>query len=153
MAYKLSKRSLSRLEGVHADLVKVVTTAIEITQVDFTVLEGLRTVARQRQLVASGASQTMNSRHITGHAVDLGAFVGGQVRWDWALYYKIGEAMRIAAIETGVPIVWGAAWHDELNNFDNAEEGSDAYVSLRRSQGRRPFMDGPHYELARRVYP
>lgn len=153
MGFKLSKTSLRRLEGVHGDLVKVVQTAIEVTQVDFTVLEGLRTVARQRKLVASGASQTMNSRHITGHAVDLGAYVDGGVRWDWPLYYKIGEAMRIAAIEHNVPIIWGAAWHEELNNFDNAEDGSDEYVALRRSQGRRPFMDGPHFELSRKKYP
>jgi peptidoglycan LD-endopeptidase CwlK len=153
MGFKLSKTSLKRLEGVHADLVRVVNTAIEITSVDFTVLEGVRTLARQRQLVASGASQTLNSRHITGHAVDLGAFLNGSVRWDWPLYFKIGEAMRIAAIECDVSIVWGAAWHDTLNNFDNAETGSDAYVDLRRAQGRRPFMDGPHFELARSAYP
>jgi peptidoglycan LD-endopeptidase CwlK len=153
MAFKLSKTSLKRLEGVHADLVRVVDVAIQITSVDFTVLEGVRTLARQRQLVASGASQTLNSRHITGHAVDLGAVVGGSVRWDWPLYYKIGEAMRVAAIECHVPINWGAAWHSNLNKFDSAEAASDAYVDLRRSQGRRPFMDGPHFELSRCLYP
>ena len=83
MAYQLSKKSLSKLEGVHDDLVRVVKRAIEITQVDFTVLEGVRSKARQAQLVASGASKTMDGRHLTGHAVDLAAYVAGSPRWDW----------------------------------------------------------------------
>jgi peptidoglycan L-alanyl-D-glutamate endopeptidase CwlK len=111
---------------VHADLVKVVERAIEVTTVDFVVLEGLRTPERQKILVESGASQTLNSRHITGHAVDLGAWVDGEVRWDWPLYHKIASAMKEAANELGVPIVCGADW--------------------------RKFPDGPHFELDRRVY-
>lgn len=93
MSFSLGARSESRLEGVHADLVRVVRRAIAITPVDFTVLEGVRTVARQRQLVDAGASRTMNSRHLTGHAVDLGAIVAGKVRWDWPLYHQIAKAM------------------------------------------------------------
>jgi peptidoglycan L-alanyl-D-glutamate endopeptidase CwlK len=127
MSYQLGKRSLARLEGVHPDLVKVVKRAIEITEVDFTVLEGVRTVSRQRQLVKSGASKTMNSRHLTGHAVDLGAWVGGKVRWDWPLYYKIAAAMKQAAKELGQPIEWGGDW--------------------------RSFKDGPHWQLPWREYP
>jgi peptidoglycan L-alanyl-D-glutamate endopeptidase CwlK len=125
--YKLGPRSQSRLKGVHPDLVKVVERAIEITTVDFTVLEGLRTPERQKRLMESGASQTLNSRHITGHAVDLGAWIEDEVRWDWPLYHKIAAAMKEAAKELNIAIVWGGDWSR--------------------------FKDGPHYELDRRKYP
>ena len=125
--FKLGPRSKMRLEGVHPDLVRVVDRAIEISTVDFTVLEGLRTPERQKTLLESGASQTMNSRHITGHAVDLGAWVDSQVDWSWPLYHKIATAMKTAAKELGVSIVWGGDW--------------------------RNFKDGPHFELDRKVYP
>lgn len=124
--FKLGKRSIERLQGVHPDLVRVVERAIELSTVDFTVLEGLRTPERQQALVASGASQTLNSRHITGHAVDLGAWVDNQVDWSWPLYAKIANAMKAAANELGVAIVWGGDW--------------------------RTFKDGPHFELDRRYY-
>lgn len=125
--FVLSKKSLDRLTGVHPDLVRVVKRAIEITTVDFAVLEGVRSKARQEQLVKAGASQTMNSRHITGHAVDLGAYVSGSVRWDWPLYYKIADAVKQAAAELGVPIEWGGDW--------------------------RKFKDGPHFQLPHKEYP
>lgn len=125
--FVLSKRSRDRLTGVHPDLVEVVKLALDKSTVDFTVLEGVRSKTRQAQLVANGASQTMNSRHLTGHAVDLGAYVGGTVRWDWPLYHKIAEAMKAAAAELNVPIVWGGDW--------------------------RTFKDGPHFELRRKEYP
>lgn len=125
--YKLGQRSKLRLKGVHPDLVKVVEHAIDISTVDFTVLEGLRTPERQKLLRDSGASQTLNSRHITGHAVDIGAFIDGEVRWDWPLYHKIAAAMKQAAKELNVAIVWGGDW--------------------------RSFKDGPHFELDRRKYP
>ncbi|MEM5429408.1 M15 family metallopeptidase [Cupriavidus oxalaticus] len=124
---ELNQRSLDRLVGVHADLVKVVRRAAEISAVVFIVTEGRRTRERQAQLLAKGASQTLNSRHITGHAVDLAAVVDGEVRWDWPLYYKIAAAMKQAATETGVAIVWGGDW--------------------------RTFKDGPHFELDRKAYP
>jgi peptidoglycan LD-endopeptidase CwlK len=125
--FKLGTRSRSRLKGVHADLVRTVERAIEITQVDFTVLEGMRGVARQKELVLAGASQTMNSRHLTGHAVDLGALVGGKVRWDWPLYHLIADAMKRAASDLGVPLEWGGDW--------------------------KSFKDGPHFQLPRKLYP
>lgn len=125
--FVLSKKSLDRLTGVHPDLVRVVKRAIEITTVDFAVLEGVRSKARQEQLVKAGASQTMNSRHITGHAVDLGAYVSGSVRWDWPLYSKIADAVKQAAAELGVPIEWGGDW--------------------------RTFKDGPHFQLPHKEYP
>lgn len=127
MAFVLSKRSLQRLDGLHPDLVKVVKRAIEITAVDFTVLEGIRPHARQVELVKSGASTTMNSRHLTGHAVDLGAYVAGEVRWDWPLYHRIAAAVKQAAAELKVPIEWGGDW--------------------------RSFKDGPHFQLPFASYP
>ncbi|WP_341304737.1 M15 family metallopeptidase [Pseudomonas sp. TMP25] len=127
MAYKLSRRSLERMQRVHPDLVRVVMRAIEITEVDFGVTEGVRTIEKQREYVAKGASKTMNSRHLTGHAVDLVAYIGADVRWDWPLYHKIAAAMKAAAKELGVPIIWGGDW--------------------------RTFKDGPHFELDRKVYP
>ncbi len=124
---QLNVRSEKNLVGVHPDLVKVVRRASEITTVDFLVTEGLRTLERQKELVAKGASQTMNSRHLTGHAVDLAAVIGTEVRWDWPLYDKLAVAMKAAASELGVPIVWGGDW--------------------------KSFKDGPHFELDRKSYP
>ena len=127
MSFTLGKRSRKRLEGVHPDLVRVVERAIRNTEIDFTVLEGMRTVARQRKLVAAGASKTMNSRHLTGHAVDLGAYVDRTVRWDWPLYHKIAPAVKAAAEAEDVPIEWGGDW--------------------------RSFPDGPHWQLPWPQYP
>lgn len=127
MTFRLSSRSLAKLEGVHPDLVRVVHRAITLTPVDFGITEGLRTKERQRQLVAQGASRTMNSRHLTGHAVDVVAYVGGEVRWDWPLYPRIAKAFREAARIEGVKIVWGGDWPR--------------------------LRDGPHFELDRSVYP
>lgn len=125
MGFKLSEKSVHRLEGVHDDLVRVVKKAIQITTVDFTVLEGLRTIERQKELFDHGASQTMNSRHLTGKAVDLGAIIAGKISWEPRIYDRIANAMLQAAAELQVPIVWGGSWksfkdlvHFELNrNF------------------------------------
>lgn len=127
MGFSLGRTSRQRLVGVHPDLVKVIERAIEITPVDFTVLEGLRTVARQKRLVASGASKTMRSRHLTGHAVDIAPLEGGKVSWAWPLYYQLAPAVKRAAAEVGVPIEWGGDW--------------------------RSFKDGPHWQLPWRKYP
>lgn len=127
MTFTLSKASRAKLVGVDPALVAVVERAIEITPVDFRITEGLRTVTRQKQLFAAGASKTMNSRHLTGHAVDVVALVGGQVRWDWPLYPKIAAAFKQAALELDTPIVWGGDW--------------------------TTLKDGPHFELDRKRYP
>lgn len=127
MTFKLGPASLLRLQGVHPDLVKIVERAIELTEIDFTVLEGLRTKERQAELMKAGATTTMNSRHLTGHAVDLGALVGGKVRWDWPLYYKIADAMKAASAELGIPVEWGGDW--------------------------KKFKDGPHWQLPHKEYP
>ena len=110
MTFKLSQRSLDRMKGVDERLVNVVKRAIELSEVDFMVTEGLRTVERQKQLVAAGASQTMKSKHIEGKAVDLAAVLDGKVRWDYALYPKINVAMQKAAEILNTPITWGGSW-------------------------------------------
>jgi len=143
MSIVLGQRSLSRLEGVHPDLVRVVKKAAAMSDLDFTVLEGLRTMERQRQLMANGATRTLNSRHLTGHAVDLGAMMGGAVRWDWGLYLKLAEIMRAASIAEKVPIRWGGTW-----KLLSAIEGPITAKNLSRS-----FPDGPHFELPRANYP
>ena len=149
MGYKLSKRSLSRLEGVNESLITVVKYAIGVTKQDFSVICGLRTIEEQRALVAKGASQTMKSKHIDGNAVDLMAYCDGGGRWELNLYDEIADAMKEAAKECGVKIRWGAAWHiDDFGAYEGtAEEAMNEYVDLRRSQGRRPFIDAPHFEL------
>jgi peptidoglycan L-alanyl-D-glutamate endopeptidase CwlK len=149
MAFKLSNRSLSKLEGVHDDMVRVVSRAIELTEVDFGVIQGLRTLEEQEALVAKGASQTMKSKHLDGLAVDLMAYVGGRGVWELNVYDEVADAMKTAAIEEGVAIRWVAAWHiDDIREWDGSmEDAMNAYVDLRRSQGRRPFIDAPHFEL------
>lgn len=143
MAIILGARSLSRLEGVHPDLVRVVKKAAAMSDLDFTVLEGLRTMDRQKELMKQGATKTMNSRHLTGHAVDLGALVKGEVRWDWSLYLKLAEVMRAASLAEKVPIRWGGTW-----KLLSALSGPITAKNLSRS-----FPDGPHFELPRTSYP
>lgn len=130
--FALSRKSQAKLGGVHPDLVKVVKRAIEITPVDFGITEGLRSVTRQKELVAAGKSMTMNSRHLTGHAVDVVAYKDGKVSWDFGLYERIADAMFEAAKEYDITIVWGGLFKDKNGN---------------------PWPDGPHFELHRGKYP
>lgn len=123
----LSVRSEKNLVGIHPDLDKVVRKAEELSELEFIVTEGLRSKERQEQLVKAGASKTMNSRHLTGHAVDLAIVVGGEVRWDWPLYSKLSNSMKEAAKQVGVPIEWGGDWTS--------------------------FKDGPHFQLPFKEYP
>lgn len=148
MTYKLGNRSKERLEGVDERLQAVVRSAIGRSSQDFSVICGLRTIEEQRKLVAKGASQTMKSKHIDGLAVDLAAYENG-IRWELNLYDEIADAMREAAKDCGVKIRWGAAWHiDDFGAYDGtAEEAMNEYIDLRRSQGRRPFIDAPHFEI------
>ena len=147
--FQLSQRSLDRLEGVKPELVEVVKRAIELTTVDFGVIEGLRTEEQQKALVEKGASQTMKSKHLTGDAVDLMAYVGGRGCWELNVYDEIADAVKTAAIELGVGVRWGAAWTvSNLREWEGtAEEAMNSYVDTRRSEGRRPFIDAPHFEL------
>ena len=127
MARKWSNASLSKLQGIHPDLRRVMDRALQEAAIDFRVLEGLRTLVRQKQLVASGASQTLRSRHLTGHAVDIAPLVGGKVSWDWPLYHRLAPAVKLAAQAEGVAIEWGGDW--------------------------RGFPDGPHWQLSWAAYP
>lgn len=128
-------RSRKALTGVHPDLVKVMEVALERSPVKFVVTEGLRTVERQRQLFARGATKTMNSRHITGHAVDIVPYIDRDgdgnvwedIAYDWPLYHKVAPVIKQVAKELNIAITWGGDW--------------------------RTFKDGPHFELNWKVYP
>lgn len=147
--FKLSRRSLDRLEGVDERLVSVVKFAIHATKTDFGVIQGMRTLEQQKELVAKGASQTMKSKHLDGLAVDLMAYINGRGSWELNLYDDLADAMKEGAEMAGVAVRWGAAWHiDDIRDWKRSmEEAMNDYIDLRRSQGRRPFIDGPHFEL------
>ena len=149
----ISARCELRLAGVHPDLVRVVRRAAEGGAL-FRVVEGVRSLERQRDLVASGASQTMVSRHLTGHAVDLAPAVDGAVSWDWKHFFPLADAIADAARKEGVPLIWGGAWGRLVQYWPQggAKAAQSAYVSERRAAGRRPFLDGPHFELPVAVY-
>lgn len=152
--FTLGTRSQAELKGVHADLVAVVKRAIQLTVQDFAVHDGIRTVAEQQQLIAAGASQTMDSRHLSGHAVDLVPYVNGKLRWEWDPIYVIADAVRMAAREKGIPLRWGGAWDvDFTASDDTPEDLVAAYVARRKKLGLRAFIDGPHYELPKAFYP
>ena len=149
MAFKLSSRSEAKLEGLDPRLVAVVKSAIHKTKIDFGVICGMRTTEEQKALVAKGASQTMKSKHLQGYAVDLMAYIGSRASWELNLYDDLADAMAEAAREVDVPIRWGAAWHiSNIAQFEGTmEDAMNEYVDTRRTQGRRPFIDGPHFEL------
>lgn len=157
----LQPRDRQRLAGVHPALVGVVEEARSICP--FVVVEGLRTHARQAQLVQAGASRTLRSRHITGHAVDLAPWLdtdrdghpdAGEVRWDWPLVIQVADAMRAAALRRGVALVWGAVWDRELGQIAGPlDEAMEAYAARMRARGRQPFLDGPHFELCPVAFP
>jgi len=137
------------MDGVDDKLVAVVKHAITATKTDFGVIQGLRTIEMQKALVAKGASQTMKSKHLDGLAVDLMAYIGGRGSWELNLYDDLADAMAEGANAVGCKIRWGAAWHiDSIGQYKGTmEEAMNEYIDLRRSQGRRPFIDGPHFEL------
>ena len=126
MTFEFSVRSRDRMQGLHPDIVAVMELAIQRTPIDFTVLEGMRTVERQRALVARGASKTMNSRHLTGHAIDIAPLLNGKVSWDWPLYHQLAPVIKQAARDLGVSLEWGGDWKN--------------------------FKDGPHWQLSWGVY-
>jgi peptidoglycan LD-endopeptidase CwlK len=149
MTFKLSERSLGNLKGVDVRLQKVVNHAIGETKIDFGVICGLRTIEEQRELVAKGASQTLKSKHLDGEAVDLMAYIGSRGSWELNLYDDIADAMREGAERVNMPIRWGAAWHiNDIRDWKGTmEEAMNEYIDLRRKQGRRPFIDAPHFEI------
>ena len=140
--FVLSERSLKNLDGVKDDLVRVVKRAIEISDTDFAVIEGLRTRERQAYLVKKGASKTMNSKHLTGDAVDIAPIVDGKISWDFEHYYALASVMAKAATELGVNVRWGGAWTTITSKTGTPQEWVKAY----RAGGGR-FLDGPHFEL------
>lgn len=127
MTHRFGLRSQSNLIGVHPDLIAIAFKALELSPVDFAITEGVRTVSRQRELFAQHKSQTLDSRHITGHAIDVAAIRDGKITWNWAEYETIANAFKSAAMELGIPLVWGGDW--------------------------KTFKDGPHFELSRKQYP
>jgi peptidoglycan L-alanyl-D-glutamate endopeptidase CwlK len=127
MTFALSQRSKDRLKGVHPDLVKVIEEAIKESPLDFSISEGLRTKERQKVLFDSGKSQTMNSRHITGHAIDFAVIKDGEVTWDFKYYQLVADHIKEVAKKLDVPVIWGGDW--------------------------KSFRDGPHVELNRSKYP
>jgi len=149
MSFRLSDRSLSMLQGVDEQLVATVKLAILLTKTDFGVICGIRTMDEQRALFEKGASKTMRSKHLDGKAVDLMAYIGSRGSWELNLYDDIADAMKQAATETGAVLRWGAAWHvPDIRKYDGTmEDAMNGYVDLRRSQGKRPFIDGPHFEI------
>lgn len=149
MSFTLSSRSMGKLEGVKPELIQVVQDAIALTSVDFGVIQGLRTEAEQAELVAKGASQTMKSKHLTGDAVDLMGYLGGKGSWELTIYDEVADAMKAAAIKNDVGIRWGAAWTiSDIREWSGTmEEAMNSYIDERRGQGRRPFIDAPHFEL------
>lgn len=124
-----SERSLKSMKGIHPDLRRVMDRALQQSPIDFVVIEGLRTRERQAELVKAGKSRTMNSRHLTGHAVDLMPINPntGRGSFEWADYHVLAPAVKAAAHAEGVPLVWGGDWTS--------------------------FRDGPHFELERHAYP
>jgi peptidoglycan L-alanyl-D-glutamate endopeptidase CwlK len=150
MSFRLSERSLSNLQGVDEQLVATVKLAILLTKTDFGVICGIRTMEEQRALVAKGASKTMRSKHLDGKAVDMMAYIGSRGSWELNLYDDLADAMKQAATDTGAVLRWGAAWHvPDIRKYDGTmEDAMNGYVDLRRSQGKRPFIDGPHFEIA-----
>ena len=149
MTFKLSSRSEDKLKGLDPRLIAVVKLAIHKSQIDFGVICGMRTLEEQKALVAKGASQTMKSKHLQGYAVDLMAYIGSRASWELNLYDDIADAMAEAAREVDVPIRWGAAWNiSNVAQFQGTmEDAMNEYIDTRRTQNRRPFIDGPHFEL------
>lgn len=156
--------SRAKLIGVHEDLARVVVRGCELVDGGLLVRanEGLRTLARQTQLVASGASRTMHSRHLTGHAVDLLPLMDldkdGKVEltemYNWPLSFKVANAMRLAAIELGIPVVWGGCFDRLMSSYRNPQAASADYVQRHIKAGNpSPFVDGPHFQLDEKAYP
>jgi peptidoglycan LD-endopeptidase CwlK len=142
MTFKLSQRSLNNLKGVDERLQEVVHYAIGVSKIDFGVICGLRTVEEQKALVAKGASKTMNSKHLTGDAVDLMAFISGRGSWELNLYDEIADAMREGGEKVGINLRWGAAWHKPLTGWNGTAEAlMNEYIDL-APQPRKTAVSG-----------
>lgn len=162
MSVVLSAAAIAKLDGAHPALAALVKKAAQVCTVPFTVGEVTRTIERQKQLVAAGASTTMNSRHIPSkdgksRAVDLTALVGGQPSWDWTLYYHIAEAMREASIALITPLEWGGVWDKQMREYADPQAENAAYILRQRAKNPDPkhkiFVDGPHFQLPWKDFP
>ncbi|MCS3505459.1 M15 family metallopeptidase [Achromobacter sp. JUb104] len=152
--FVLSAGSKKELLRVHEALVSIVEKAVQLSVQEFAVHDGIRTIAEQQQMVQRGASQTLDSRHVSGHAVDLVPYINGKLRWEWPPIYLIADAMRIGAQELKIPLRWGGAWDVDFTNSTELPEDLVAnYVARRKKQGLSAFIDGPHFELQRSQYP
>lgn len=144
--YRFSQRSIDRLNGVHPELILVASRALQYSPVDFAITEGVRDLATQELYVAQGKSRTLNSRHLTGDAIDVAAYVDGRITWEWGYYEQIAQAFKRAADELGIAIEWGAAWGRKLGDYASAADAMEAYRAERAEVDRKPFMDGPHFQ-------
>lgn len=154
--FKLGKTSIAELQGVNTKLIEVCLLAIAdpALTVDFAVHDGLRTLIEQQAYLASGVSQTLDSKHLvqldgTGHAVDLVPYVNGKLRWEWAPIYQVAGAVHRAAAQLKVPLTWGGCWDRPFLGLDPLalEAAVEAYAARRRVVGRKAFLDGPHWQL------
>lgn len=153
-SFVLSPGSRKELHHVHEALVRVVEKAVELSAQQFAVHDGIRTLDEQKQMVQRGASQTLDSRHITGHAVDLVPYINGKLRWEWPPIYLIADAMRMGAQQLDIPLRWGGAWDVDFTKSTAAPQDLvNDYVMRRKKSGLSAFIDGPHFELPRRLYP
>ena len=160
MGFSLGQQSKNNLVGVHPDLVRVVELAIALCTVDFRVQEGVRTALKQKEYMEAGTSWTMNGRHLTGHAVDLVPWrdTDGdgdcELSWDWPSCYQIAPAMRDAARQLNIPIIWGGVWDRRLNDLTFfMKHEVEEYKKRRKALGKKVKLDGGHFELPRKDYP
>lgn len=148
MPFKFGERSLRELEGVNERLVAVVHRALELSELDFGVTDGLRTKEEQAELLKIGATQTLNSKHLSGDAVDLVAFIAGKPRFEFIPAFSIAAAMRKAAKEMNVALKWGCVWDINFTeSMADPETLMEGYIARRQAAGKKPFLDSPHYEL------
>lgn len=143
--FRFGQISEHSLRGIHPDLVLIVRRALTLSTVDFRVIEGVRTSERQRQLVRNGSSKTLNSRHLTGHAVDLAPMVNNQIPWeDWSAFHLVAKAMKQAAKEMELPLQWGTGKPLKMAHILNYQERSthDQFTHVIRSGENRSVTGG-----------
>ena len=158
--FVFSDASERKLEGVHDDLVEVARRAIEITEMDFGIVAGLRDMQEQLRYVAQGASHTIYSMHLIGHAVDVMPYCMGRYQNTWPFYFPVADAFQTASQELSIDIHWGGAWSTDMTRFRTSQEAQMAYImaknamweSKKTKQRRKLFLDGPHFELNRHHY-
>ena len=152
--FKFGTRSNNNLNTVHQDLHKVMVNALSLSDFDFGITEGRRTIQRQRELVATGKSKTLNSMHLSGLAVDIAVYdEKGHISWDYIYFTEVAKVVRISSIEYNVPIIWGGCWK-KLSDIqeEDMDRAIDDYIKERQLQRRNAFVDAPHFELDKIIY-